>query len=79
MEKKDVENIRKARLTKNGLVITLLIGSLIGAAVALLFAPQSGRQTRAQLYLRSTQSRDRKQLDRLSAALEEGSLAVEVA
>jgi gas vesicle protein len=79
MKNKDVEHTRKPRLTKNGLVITLLIGSLIGAAVALLFAPQSGRQTRAQLYLRSTQLRDRKQMDHLSAALDEGNLVVEVA
>jgi gas vesicle protein len=72
MKNKDEERTRNPRLTKNGLVITLLIGGLIGAAIALLFAPQSGRQTRAQLYLRSTQARDRKQMDRLSAALEAG-------
>jgi predicted acylesterase/phospholipase RssA len=71
--------LRKLRNTKNALLISMLIGSLIGAAVALLFAPQSGAQTRAQIHEMSIQSRDRKQMDRLSAALEAGKMPVEVA
>jgi gas vesicle protein len=78
MKNKDGERTRNPRLTKNGLVITLLIGSLIGAAAALLFAPQSGKQMRALLYQRSTQLRDRKQMDRLTSALEAGNFTVEV-
>jgi gas vesicle protein len=44
--------------TKN-VLIGLLIGGLAGAAVMLLFAPQSGKKTRAQIQLKSVQLRDR--------------------
>jgi gas vesicle protein len=44
--------------TKN-VLIGLLIGGLAGAATMLLFAPQSGKRTRAQIQLKSTQLRDR--------------------
>jgi gas vesicle protein len=71
--------LRKIRNMKNALLISMLIGSLFGAAVALLFAPQSGAQTRAQIQERSTQSGDRKRIDRLSAALEAGKIPVEAA
>jgi gas vesicle protein len=40
-------------------LIGLLIGSLAGAAVMLLFAPQSGKRTRAQIRLKSIQWLDR--------------------
>jgi gas vesicle protein len=73
------EHVRGIKKIKNVMIISLLIGSLIGTAVTLLFAPQSGRQTRTQIHQRSIQSRDRKQMDRLSAALEAGNLPVETA
>jgi gas vesicle protein len=38
--------------------IGLLIGGLVGAVGMLLFAPQSGKRTRAQITLKSTQLRD---------------------
>ena len=44
--------------TKNVLV-GLLIGGLAGAAAMLLFAPQSGKQTRSQIQQNSIQLRDR--------------------
>lgn len=46
-----------------GMVSGLLIGSAIGAAVALLFAPQDGRKTRRMIRRRAEDS-----LDELSEA-----------
>lgn len=71
--------LRKIRNTRNSLLISMLVGSLVGAAVMLLFAPQSGVQTRAQIRERSIQSGDRKRIDRLSAALEAGKIPIEAA
>lgn len=45
------------RNTKN-VLFGLLIGSLAGAAAMVLFAPQAGRKTRAQIRLKSSQLRD---------------------
>ena len=42
-------------------VIGLVIGGLAGAVAALLFAPQSGEQTRAQIKEKSIELRDRAQ------------------
>jgi gas vesicle protein len=44
--------------TKN-VLIGLLIGGLAGAIAMLLFAPQSGKRTRAQIQQESIQLRDR--------------------
>jgi gas vesicle protein len=77
MKNSDGKHIRRFRATKNAMLIRMLIGGLIGSVVTLLFAPQSGRQTRAQIHARSSQLRERKQMDRLSAALEAGNLPVE--
>ena len=46
-----------------GMISGLLIGSAIGAAVALLFAPQDGRKTRRMIRRRAEDS-----LDQLSEA-----------
>jgi gas vesicle protein len=43
--------------TRNG-IIGFLLGSLVGAVTMLLFAPQSGKQTRADIQLKSMQMRD---------------------
>jgi len=39
-------------------LIGFIVGGLIGAAVALLFAPQSGEETRAQIREKSIELRD---------------------
>ena len=52
----------KHAYNKNGPLNVLfgaLIGGLVGAAAMLLFAPQSGRQTRAQIQNKSIELRDR--------------------
>jgi len=50
-----------ANNTKNvsNVLISLLIGGLTGAVAMLLFAPQSGKRTRAQIELKSIQLRNR--------------------
>jgi hypothetical protein len=49
------------------LFISLLIGSLTGAGIMLLFAPQSGRQTRANLYQRRILMGNREQMNHVSS------------
>lgn len=61
--------MRKLRHGKNTVLFSMLIGGLIGVAITLLFAPQSGAQTRAQIQLRIMQLRERAQMERVSAAL----------
>jgi gas vesicle protein len=61
--------MRKFRNTKNALLISMLVGSLIGAAVTLLYAPQTGAQTRAQIHMRIMQLRERAQMEQVFAAL----------
>jgi gas vesicle protein len=50
-----VYNINNTR----NVLIGLLIGSFAGAVAMLLFAPQSGKRTRAQIELKSIQLRNR--------------------
>ena len=71
--------LRKLRNTKNAVLFSMLIGSLIGAAITLLYAPQSGAQTRAQIRLRSMQLRNQAQMERVSAALAARESQVEAA
>ncbi len=55
-------NLEEHMYNKNGLLnilIGTLVGGLAGAAVMLLFAPQSGKRTRAQIQNKSIQLRDR--------------------
>ena len=50
-----MQNIKKT----GDVILGLLIGSLAGATAMLLFAPQSGKQTRDEIQLKSIQLRDR--------------------
>jgi gas vesicle protein len=58
MENKIEEYAYDMSNTKN-VLFGLLIGGLAGAAAMLLFAPQSGKRTRAQIQQKSIQLRDR--------------------
>ena len=57
----NIEEQVYANNTKNvsNVLISLLIGGLTGAVAMLLFAPQSGKRTRAQIELKSIQLRNR--------------------
>lgn len=57
MENNIEENTHVINTTKN-VLIGLLIGGLAGAAAMLLFAPQSGKQTRSQIRQKSIELRD---------------------
>ena len=46
-------------ITPGGLVVAFIAGAAVGAAVALLFAPASGEQTREYLGQRAREGRDR--------------------
>jgi gas vesicle protein len=46
-------------ITPGGLVLAFVAGAAVGAAVALLFAPASGEQTREYLSERAREGRDR--------------------
>ena len=46
-------------ITPGGLVVAFVAGAAVGAAVALLFAPASGEQTREYLSQRAREGRDR--------------------
>jgi gas vesicle protein len=46
-------------ITPGGLVLAFVAGAAVGAAVALLFAPGSGEQTREYLSQRAREGRDR--------------------
>jgi gas vesicle protein len=52
------KNADRLNGTKN-VLIGLLIGGLAGAATMLLLAPQSGKETRAQIRAKSSELRDR--------------------
>ncbi|HEX5110620.1 MAG TPA: YtxH domain-containing protein [Vicinamibacterales bacterium] len=46
-------------ITPGGLLVAFIAGAAVGAAVALLFAPASGEQTREFLGQRAREGRDR--------------------
>jgi len=46
-------------ITPGGLVVAFIAGAAVGAAVALLFAPASGEQTREFLSQRAREGRER--------------------
>ena len=71
--------MRKFRNRKNAVLFSMLIGGLIGVAITLLYAPQSGAQTRAQIHQRSMQLRNQAQMERVSAALAARESQVEAA
>ena len=55
------KNLKKHKNNNDGLMTGLigaLVGGLAGAVAMLLFAPQSGRQTRAQIQNKSIELRD---------------------
>lgn len=43
----------------SGIILSFLVGGVVGAAVAILFAPRSGRETREMLSDRLRESKDR--------------------
>jgi len=43
----------------SGVILSFLVGGLVGAAVAILFAPRSGRETREMLSERLREGSDR--------------------
>lgn len=49
------------------ILISLLIGSLVGSAITFLFSPQSGRQIRDQIYQKSIRLFHRPQMKNVSA------------
>jgi gas vesicle protein len=62
MENKIEDHTYGTGSAKN-LFLGLLFGGLAGAAAMLLFAPQSGKQTRDQIQLKTIQLRDRTSSD----------------
>jgi gas vesicle protein len=55
-------NLKKHEYNNNGalnIIFGALIGGLVGAIAMLLFAPQSGKQTRDQIQNKSIEIRDR--------------------
>jgi gas vesicle protein len=57
MENSNEEHVHEEKHSSN-LFVGLLIGALAGAVAMLLYAPQSGKQTRAEIQLKSIQLRD---------------------
>lgn len=66
------------KLRKKNFMISLLIGSLTGAGIMLLFAPQSGRQTRANLYPRSILMGNRAQINHMPSTFKTAKVPVKV-
>lgn len=56
------DEIQENAKTGVGFVFGLLVGSLIGAATAILVAPQSGNQTREYLKRKAGEAKDRAEL-----------------
>ena len=56
---RDFENFEHTARTAKPVLTGLLIGGVIGAATALLFAPRSGEETRAEIRGKAIDLRDR--------------------
>ena len=57
-----------------GVLVAFAVGAIAGAAVALLFAPATGEETRRKLVEKAREGREyfNRQRDNLSAAVERG-------
>jgi len=49
----------KGNITLSGFLVGAAVGAVVGAGVALLFAPQSGKETRAWIGAKSREVKDR--------------------
>ena len=58
-DNREIENTENATHTAKPVLTGFLVGGIVGAATALLFAPRSGEETRAEIRNKAVELRDR--------------------